>query len=442
MGLATGVIDIQNKSQQVHEQFGRIIQKLQATSGFSVGRQVNFATAIFVQDRYPIREIYRQTAQSIYQSEVLNVDFQSNPGVAQQIINTWVSERTQGKINTILNETPNSATKVILTSAMYFKAEWERPFFDGSTRKRPFYTNGRKSPHEVQVEMMSNGGVFPYFKDLELNCEIMGFPYKGNQTTMYVVVPNDSNKEKLKELELALNHNHIERLVNSVKYTGAVILFPKMRIESTLDLRKSLQLLGVKSLFDPREANLALLSPGLTSTTPKISQPSNPGLDLVNKNSAGNDVYIFNRNGDDLNCTRIFIPNSTIQTCEEMVNGATKQKVIYKKIGDKVGRRITKRMSPRMTDNLDNIRQHFNAQVDPGRFENPGLYADNVIHKVFMDITESGTEAAAVTSVSLSRDGGRITFRVDVPFFFFILHEQTKTPLFWGSVYTPTPSFK
>lgn len=78
---------------------------------------------------------------------------------------------------------------------------------------------------------------------------------------------------------------------------------------------------------------------------------------------------------------------------------------------------------------------------NPGS-ENPGLYADQVLHKVYMDITESGTEAAATTSVSLSRDGGKVSVRVDVPFVFFVWHEETRMLLFWGSVYQPTPSFR
>ncbi|RZC34043.1 serpin B12 [Asbolus verrucosus] len=438
MGLATGV-DIQSKSQLVHEQFGRMLEKLQTTSGFDIGRQVNFATAIFVQENYPIRQIYKQTAESVYDSEVLNVDFKSNPNSAQQIINAWVSERTNGKINQLLSESPSSATKVILASAMYFKAEWEKPFFDGGTKRRPFYTNGRQSKSDVMVDMMSNGGVFPYYKDRLLNCEIIGFPYKGNQTTMYVIVPNNSNKEKLKQLESQLSYTEIERLVNNVNYTGAVVLFPKMRIDSTIDLKRSLQMLGVKTLFNPSEANLALLSPGTNDSAANNPVIGESFQNPISVNTAGNDVIIFNRNRELVNCTQIFDPNSMVNTCEEVVNGTSRQqKVTYKKIGGKVGRRIT----PRIAETLDNIREYLNQQSNAEKFENPGLYADNVIHKVYMDITESGTEAAAATSVSLSRDGGRVTVRVDVPFFFFIMHEETKTMLFWGSVHTPTPNFK
>lgn len=442
MGLATRV-DVQSNSRRVHEQFGRLIKKLQESAAtFNIDKQVNFASAIFVQEGYPIRQIYKETAESLYSSEVLNVNFANNPHSAQQIVNAWVSERTKGKIPSILNEIPSSTTKVILASAMYFKAQWEKPFFEGSTKKRPFYPNGRHSKEEILVEMMSNGGVFPYFKDTKLNCEIIGLPYKGNQTTMYVVIPNDSNSAKLKELELRLMHTEIERLINNVKYTRVIILFPKMRIDSTIDLKESLKLLGVKTLFNPVESNLALLSPGIkTQDTHSVT-----GEALQNPLSIGNadtkDIIIFTRNGEPVNCTQIFDPSSGINTCETIVNStASQDKIRYKKFGNKLGRKIERTILPRLSEDLDSIRHYINQQNDPERFENPGLFADNVIHKVYMDITESGTEAAAATSTSLSRDGGRVPVRVDVPFFFFIMHEETKTMLFWGSVSDPTPSF-
>lgn len=134
LGLATG-IDIESRSLQVHEQFGRMIDKLERTSGFFMGQQVNFAAAIFVQNNYPLRTVYVKTAQDLYESEVLNVDFQSNPGRAQETINSWVTQKTNGKIKNILAEEPLPETKVIIASAMYFKALWENPFFEGATAR-------------------------------------------------------------------------------------------------------------------------------------------------------------------------------------------------------------------------------------------------------------------------------------------------------------------
>lgn len=53
-GLHTGIPDIDQKSQIVHEQFGRMLQKLNKTSGFEFGDEVSVASALFVQDGFPV----------------------------------------------------------------------------------------------------------------------------------------------------------------------------------------------------------------------------------------------------------------------------------------------------------------------------------------------------------------------------------------------------
>lgn len=93
----------------------------------------------------------------------------------------------------------------------------------------------------------------------------------------------------------------------------------------------------------------------------------------------------------------------------------------------------------RYEDSLDFIRASLNR--NPGQKVNSGLYVDQVLHKVTIDVNELGTEAAAATGISLTRDGNKKNVVVDVPFFFFIRHEQTKLVLFWGSVDTPVPVF-
>ncbi|KAJ8873783.1 hypothetical protein PR048_024617 [Dryococelus australis] len=69
--------------------------------------------------------------------------------------------------------------------------------------------------------------------------------------------------------------------------------------------------------------------------------------------------------------------------------------------------------------------------------DNPGLFVDDMIHKVEIEVTETGTVASAVTALTVTRDGSRIVLRFDRPFLFFIRHEATGLQLFWGSVVRP-----
>lgn len=69
------------------------------------------------------------------------------------------------------------------------------------------------------------------------------------------------------------------------------------------------------------------------------------------------------------------------------------------------------------------------------------LYIDNVKHKTFVEVSEEGTEAAAVTSVQMgvtSIGPDQMVFlRVDRPFFFTIRENNSGTILFMGKIVEP-----
>jgi len=78
-------------------------------------------------------------------------DFASPATVAA--INAWVSDRTRGKIPTILDELPRDAGLVAL-NALYFKDRWKQPFAATDTTAAPFHLVGGRS---VAVPLMRAG---------------------------------------------------------------------------------------------------------------------------------------------------------------------------------------------------------------------------------------------------------------------------------------------
>lgn len=71
------------------------------------------------------------------------------------------------------------------------------------------------------------------------------------------------------------------------------------------------------------------------------------------------------------------------------------------------------------------------------------LYISRVIHKAVVEVSEEGTEAAAVTVVvavpvsDFAVNAEPFSFVVDRPFFFAIRDDATGTVLFMGAVYDP-----
>jgi serpin B len=81
------------------------------------------------------------------------------------------------------------------------------------------------------------------------------------------------------------------------------------------------------------------------------------------------------------------------------------------------------------------------GQADFSRmYEDIAVWISKVKHKTFVEVTEEGTEAAAVTSVEMEYSGIPETFqfRADRPFVFMIRENQSGTILFIGKIVDPT----
>jgi serpin B len=94
-----------------------------------------------------------------------------------------------------------------------------------------------------------------------------------------------------------------------------------------------------------------------------------------------------------------------------------------------------------MTDAFSADKADFTAMVPAG-----GVYISDVIHQAFIDVDESGTEAAAATGVIgvgesvATSPPPEVTVDVDRAFFFFIRDVGTNTVLFVGREDDPTAS--
>jgi serpin B len=81
----------------------------------------------------------------------------------------------------------------------------------------------------------------------------------------------------------------------------------------------------------------------------------------------------------------------------------------------------------------------FNNANLSGIADGGNLRISEVMHKSYIKVDERGTEAAAVTSITIivTSVGPDISFRVDHPFVFAIREKDTKAILFIGKVMNP-----
>ncbi|XP_071526416.1 leukocyte elastase inhibitor-like isoform X1 [Panulirus ornatus] len=67
------------------------------------------------------------------------------------------------------------------------------------------------------------------------------------------------------------------------------------------------------------------------------------------------------------------------------------------------------------------------------------VWVDDIVHETVVEVSETGTVAAAATAFSLNRIGNSRTFYVNRPAIFFIRDLRSGLPLFWGRLIKPEP---
>ncbi|XP_066993462.2 uncharacterized protein [Anabrus simplex] len=73
-----------------------------------------------------------------------------------------------------------------------------------------------------------------------------------------------------------------------------------------------------------------------------------------------------------------------------------------------------------------------------GASEDSRFRIDDILHEMWLEVSETGTEAAAVSAGTVDYSGDVKLVLVDRPFLFIILHEETRAILFWGAIVDPT----
>lgn len=304
------------------------------------------------------------------------------------------------------------------------------------------------------VEMMSHGGSFPFYDSKEYDCRIIGLPYRHHLTTMYIIIPNNSTRYRLRQFQATLTADKIEQMISKMEWKTAIITFPKLHITNRVDLKSILKRMGLRSLFNEQQSDLSLISSGAEQSTDLNDQRYESNVAYAPAASDDHDRFLFSRlaaeSGMDGDAS---VSNRKRRTPVTYKSTSTNFRTMREPLRLKdlvLGKRITKShphkkfLSRGRRDipidssvslkRLDSLRSQLTAERSP----NPGLFADELIHQIDLIINEAGTEGAAVTISTLRRSQQDVLFKTEIPFLFLIRHEETKLPIFTGAVFEPT----
>ncbi|XP_073813460.1 serpin 55B [Musca autumnalis] len=236
--IATAMKYVSNFPPEVAETFQFVLEK------YKDSELLKIANKIYVQEGQEIKEDYAAATKEHYHAEADSVNFAENEAAAEKI-NTWVEEKTEGKItNLITPDCLDETTRLVLLNAMHFKGEWEKKFDESQTEEDDFWIAEEEA---VKVNYMNQKEKFGYGYFEEYNCTALEMPYKDSDLSMFVMLPQE--REGLKDLAEKLKEVNLVDLAEKMNTEEVVVKFPKFKVDYSIELSDILKEMGINKAF-------------------------------------------------------------------------------------------------------------------------------------------------------------------------------------------------
>jgi serpin B len=234
-----------------HKDFGALIDELNRSGEMrdqTRAFELVVANALWPQKGFDLTPAFVKLASDRYAAGLEPVDFASSDAgreQARQTINHWVENKTNDKIKDLLGRNDLTAlTRLVLTNAIYFKANWETKFSDRATKDEPFHTDGGQAT--ASTPTMHQTHMFRYSETPDV--QAVELPYTMDRLSMVVLLPR--RIDGLAALEQSLTTANLDAWTGKGMETRLVELsLPKFKFTSRFELAKPLAEMGMTDAF-------------------------------------------------------------------------------------------------------------------------------------------------------------------------------------------------
>ncbi|XP_037537067.1 serine protease inhibitor A3K [Nematolebias whitei] len=209
---------------------------------------INAGTAVFVDNLFKPRPEFLDVLKQSYLSEGFNVDFTKATDTANTI-NKYVSDKTNGKIDKLVDSLDPS-TVMYLLSYIYYKGKWEIPFNPARTMQDEFHID---ETNKVPVQMMKmTERHFKTYYDQAINTSVLHLPFN-NSFSMLLMLPDNMTL-----LENIISPAHVTKWMKWMKPREYNLYVPKFSTKTSYVLNDVLKEMGMTDMF--AHANLRGIS--------------------------------------------------------------------------------------------------------------------------------------------------------------------------------------
>lgn len=207
-------------------------------------RQVTLkiANAIYTNKDYNLKKEFKKCMDEYYDADVRSLDFSKAESL--NAINNWAKDKTNGKIQKIIDRLSPDAVAYILNS-IYFNAKWTNQFDREDTKTETFMT---ESGEAHQTEMMNNNAIVACAANDVMS--MVCLPYgSGTVWNMYVMLPNEG--KTVDDVLGSLNTESWMNVCKGLKNMRLNLKMPKYSTDNIIDMKTALAAIGMTKAFSP-----------------------------------------------------------------------------------------------------------------------------------------------------------------------------------------------
>ena len=227
----------------LHRCFHALLAQLNEPQEEEEAYELHVANRLWGQQGYRFLPDFLGVTREYYGSELEEVDFAKAAEQARERINGWVADQTEDKIRDLIGPgVLHGLTRLVLTNAIYFLGNWQRPFEEAATKEAPFHVEPGR---EVDAHLMRQTDYFGYAETDAL--QALEMPYKGRALAMVVLLPKE--RYGVQGLERSLTSGALDRMLKRIGHKKVRVFLPRFRIEDQFNLTGTLQTMGMTDAF-------------------------------------------------------------------------------------------------------------------------------------------------------------------------------------------------
>ncbi|NXX13035.1 SPB10 protein, partial [Podargus strigoides] len=125
-----------NQAENIHSGFKELLSAINKPRNTYLLKSAN---RLYEEKTYPLLPKFIQLITSYYNAKPQAVNFKTAEEQARVLINSWVENETERKIQDLLPAgSLSSHTVLVLVNAIYFKGNWKKKFLEENTSDMPF----------------------------------------------------------------------------------------------------------------------------------------------------------------------------------------------------------------------------------------------------------------------------------------------------------------